>query len=182
MLLYFVIRPLTYNGPRHFLFLFPIITLISFVSFLDLVYLAKIHGKLLVTSLFVAWIIGLGLTARTMILLHPYEYVYFNELIGGLNGAKGKFEMDYWFSSNKEASEWLSRNVGSGEMKKVYSCNLSFSTRYFSQAKFEIVNKAAEADYIICDYETDLKEGYKYPIVYTVERFGVPLNIVRKAR
>jgi hypothetical protein len=31
--------------------------------------------------------------------LHPYEYVYYNELVGGVRGAYGQFELDYWCTS-----------------------------------------------------------------------------------
>lgn len=180
LILYFVVNPTIYNGIRHFIFLLPIITLISFISFLDILDYLKTKNKLLVTSLFVAWACGLLLTARTMILLHPYEYVYFNELIGGLKGAQGQFEMDYWFASNKESSEWLSQNVPEKPLQKVYPCNTAVSVRYFSQAKFDLVGKIAEADYIICDYETALHSKLNYPVIHTVERMGVPLSTVRK--
>ena len=38
---------------------------------------------------------------------HPHEYVYFNPLVGGLDGAFGNYETDYWGNSIRMASEWL---------------------------------------------------------------------------
>jgi len=35
--------------------------------------------------------------------------VYYNELIGGVRGAYGKYELDYWGNSYKEAVDWILR-------------------------------------------------------------------------
>ena len=39
--------------------------------------------------------------------LHPFEYVYYNSLIGGVDGAVRRFETDYWGTSFKEAMEYV---------------------------------------------------------------------------
>jgi hypothetical protein len=39
--------------------------------------------------------------------LHPYEYVYYNELVGGLRGAEGSYELEYWRTSLTEATREL---------------------------------------------------------------------------
>src|ERR1041384_5517648 len=31
--------------------------------------------------------------------LHPYEYIYYNSFVGGIRGADGHFELDYWRTS-----------------------------------------------------------------------------------
>ena len=42
---------------------------------------------------------------------HPYEYVYFNEMVGGVKGAYGNYELDYYYHSTREASEWVIENA-----------------------------------------------------------------------
>jgi len=37
--------------------------------------------------------------------LHPYEYIFYNSLIGGVRGAFRNFELDYWATSYREAME-----------------------------------------------------------------------------
>lgn len=39
--------------------------------------------------------------------LHPYETIWFNHLTGGVAGAAGKFELDYWGSALSEVSRSL---------------------------------------------------------------------------
>jgi len=48
---------------------------------------------------------------RHIINNHPYEYVYFNELAGGMDKAYGNYEMDYYYHSTREASEWIIANA-----------------------------------------------------------------------
>lgn len=38
---------------------------------------------------------------------HPFQIAYFNELVGGIRGAFGKYDLDYWGSSQKHAVRWL---------------------------------------------------------------------------
>lgn len=52
---------------------------------------------------------------------HPLEYIYFNELSGGVAGAYGKYEMDYYLASLKPSSEWLIREVVSKNPDKKYT-------------------------------------------------------------
>jgi tetratricopeptide (TPR) repeat protein len=41
---------------------------------------------------------------------HPYEYSYFNQLVGGINGAYGEYEVDYYYHGLKEGVDWLIQN------------------------------------------------------------------------
>ena len=46
-----------------------------------------------------------------IIAYHPYQLSYFNELVGGIRGALGKYDMDYWAVSQKQAVEWVNANA-----------------------------------------------------------------------
>ena len=48
---------------------------------------------------------------RHVLLNHPFENVYFNEISGGLQNTYGKYELDYNFHGNKEACEWLKNHI-----------------------------------------------------------------------
>ena len=39
--------------------------------------------------------------------LRPYEYVYYNALVGGVDGAAGEYALDYWCTSYREAMEFV---------------------------------------------------------------------------
>lgn len=48
---------------------------------------------------------------------HPYEYVYFNELSGGIKNAYGKYEMDYYYHSTRRATEWVMENADLSQLQ-----------------------------------------------------------------
>ena len=90
--------------------------------------------------------------------------------------------MDYWGATYKEATEWLVSEIQSQnlENKKVYACNLSYAVWYYAKGSFKMADSAKSADYIICDYDNDSLQDYNFPIIHSVKRQGVDLNIVRK--
>ncbi len=53
---------------------------------------------------------GLLLPARFMLATHPTEYVYFTDLAGGIKGANGFYETDYYMNSVKQGYKWLMEN------------------------------------------------------------------------
>jgi tetratricopeptide (TPR) repeat protein len=98
-----------YSSWRQFLFVYPGIVLLSASGFNSL--LASTNRKNI--KFFIA---GLGVLLSLhpllyMIKNHPYEYIYYNELTGGIEGAYAKYELDYYFTSQREASEWLIRHL-----------------------------------------------------------------------
>jgi hypothetical protein len=44
---------------------------------------------------------------RYMAANRNFFYIYFNQLAGGLKGASGKYETDYYYTGQTEASKWL---------------------------------------------------------------------------
>lgn len=173
--LYFLLKPVIYNGLRHFLYLLPIIVFLACLWLFDFL-LNKKTGNIIKIITGVLIFLNFAAVGVSMKKLHPYEYIYFNEVIGGLKGAHSRFETDYWGASYKEAADWLMKK----EPSKVYPCNLSYAMLYYSKGKFTVAGSSDEADYIVCDYENDLREGYDQEILYQVKRFNVPINIIRK--
>lgn len=178
LFLYFLIEPVIYNGLRHFLFLVPIITFISVLTIFDLFdYLKTYNVKVKYTFVL---IIGLSflLTVKSFITLHPYEYVYFNEFTNGLKDAQGKFDSDYWGASYKESALWIREKFAKTTSVNVYSCDIPFAVNYYSNQLFQMVFEEEEADFIICDLDNTVQKNYNLPVLYKVEREGVPLNVV----
>jgi hypothetical protein len=113
-LLWFVI-PLTviilsgsalYDGFRQILFLVPPLFLMTGYS-LDWIF-ARV-GSLTLRVLIFVLIAAPGV--YSIVTLHPYQYVYFNSLVGGVQGAYGKYELDYWATSYREAALFLNEEA-----------------------------------------------------------------------
>ena len=48
----------------------------------------------------------------SLVRLHPYEYMFYNQLVGGLEGAARRYEMDYWVNMMPEAVHALQDYLG----------------------------------------------------------------------
>ncbi len=178
--LYLLIQPVIYNEMRHFLYLIPLITVCSGVTF---IWLLKSARPFISKSLKVLIILSFVKLGTDHIQLHPYQYVYFNELAGTMEQVARNYELDYWSASYKESAEYL-RNIAKDSEYPitVYPCNLAFGVDYYSHKTFSLVNKSEEADYYICDYMNALTKNFslKAEVVYEVKRKGAVLSYVAK--
>jgi tetratricopeptide (TPR) repeat protein len=95
-----------YSSWRQFLFLYPAIILIAATGFsylFDYLVKAKYSGLIIVLAIALLAVHPV----RFMALNHRYSYIYYNQLAGGLHGAYGNYETDYYYVSQTEASKWL---------------------------------------------------------------------------
>jgi hypothetical protein len=182
-------RPPLYDGMRHFLFVLP-----------GLAALAGVGTALGFRELRRAWARGiaggvllllLAGTVRDMIELHPYQSVYFNRLIGGLRGADGRYETDYWGNSYKEAVEWVVEHYQGSYRRPLRVANTSkcFLTDYFLQrgdrrGRFDSVcDDAGDGPNLVLT-TTRQRRHQDIPgaLVHLVSRLGVPLCYVFQVR
>ncbi len=103
-----------YNIIRHILFLIPAIIIIASIGGLELIERQK--NKII--KYVIIGIIGIGVLIPlcNIAIYHPYQTTYFNEIMGGIDGAEGKFEIEYWGNSYKEGTSWLNQNVENGSI------------------------------------------------------------------
>jgi len=97
-------KPSVYDGFRHFLFIMPPVFIMA--SFVFEWLWQKVKPTLwtgLVIAVLLPGVVGI---AR----LHPYEYAYYNQFVGGVGKAYRVFETEYWLTCYKEAIEWTRNN------------------------------------------------------------------------
>lgn len=176
ILLYLFLQPVVYNGIRHFLFLVPLMVIMSSVVLYEI---TKNKKAFVVFSAFI--LLNAVSILRTFTILHPYEYIYFNELIGGLKGASGRYELDYWGATYKEATDWIVNNADVTQADIIYSCGVDYAVDYYSGKKFFMTFGYPEnANYTICDRENEKKLNFDGKVLFRVVRDGVVLNTVRE--
>lgn len=113
-----------------------------------------------------------------MIALHPYEYIYFNRLSGGLVAAENQYETDYWGLSVREAMEWLNNNVAP---KAIVATQSPFLSKISASPKLDLVVGDSKQFYYVALPRWDFHSQYpECPVVYAVKRQGVPLTIIKK--
>lgn len=98
-------NPNLYGSWRHFLFVYPGIIVISALG---------IHAFLIRFNQRFIRIGAIGLLlaltihpVKFMAANHPYYYLYYNQFTGGLKGAYGNYETDYYYHSMRKGAEWL---------------------------------------------------------------------------
>lgn len=94
-----------YGSWRHFLFIYPGLILFSALG----IHAIWLRYKQRMVRF--AMIVLLALLAfhpvKFMAANHPYYYLYYNQLVGGLKGAYGNYETDYYYTTMREGAEWL---------------------------------------------------------------------------
>ena len=96
-----------YDGMRQFLFVYPMFVVTAAFGWS---LLAKVVENKAAEYGSLALLFGLLLLPLTwMIKNHPYQYVYVNEVFGGVTSTN--YETDYWMTSGKELMEWFVENV-----------------------------------------------------------------------
>jgi hypothetical protein len=128
-----------------------------------------------------------------MVRLHPYQSIYFNRAIaGGLPGADGRFELDYWGASHREGVEWLLSNVvpdAGAAPVRVGNCYEPFFTGYpISRdprgTAFENVALDRGPEIVLAGTRFGCARRLQergWRVLHVVERLGVPLLYVLAA-
>jgi hypothetical protein len=182
-----VLRPVVYDGQRHFLFVLPPLACLAGVA-LASVLRARSLARWLRYGLLAAWLWLLAWTFRDMYKLHPYEYVYFNRLSGGLRAAYQRYETDYWGASYKEGIEWVLSHVppvSESRRTRVSSCSPNTDERmaYYlarwpgAKDHFEIVHGYKRADVYVA-MTRDRCADVPGEVLHVIERQHVPLLYV----
>jgi hypothetical protein len=189
-LLYFIVeRPVALNGMRHFLFMVAPTTVLAA--------LALHHAGHRVAQAWPRWRWALPLPVAatavvqiwTMVGLHPNEYIFYNQLVGGVAGAQGRFELDYWGTSLAEAVTDLedrlkAENGGKLPSKRfrVMVCAHPRSVMYFLPPQFILTHKRSEGDFFLSLNLSDCPQSVDGKPIIQVSRFGAPLSIVKDRR
>jgi hypothetical protein len=99
MLFFVAVRPTLYGTFRQLLFITPPLFVFAGLG-LDSIW--QWIPKWGVQALVAVVILAPG--AVGIVRLHPFEYVYYNALVGGTGGAYRSYEMDYWCTSLRQAA------------------------------------------------------------------------------
>lgn len=111
------LRPALYNGVRHFLFVIPPLAVLGGLAGAWLYGWLRTRGTGPALAGIVAFAAGIGAPTAEMVRLHPFEYTYFNRMAGSVAGARGRYMLDYWGLSLKQASQGLTAQIAARGLK-----------------------------------------------------------------
>jgi hypothetical protein len=171
-------HPPMYDNYRHFLFILPAV---FFFGGLVVNRLMKVTWPwikaVVVLIILVPGIVGI-------IQSHPYEYTYYNELVGGMTGAAGKYEVDYWLTCYRDLT--LQVNSNEKDADNIFAAFMPDLVRYYADKRF-IVFKANDPSYppgslIFLPLRRQSLTLYsELPEAYSVVHNGVTLCAARRS-
>jgi hypothetical protein len=171
---------------RQFLFILPGVAAISAAA---LVWIYQTLSKKSFKLVAVAFMVTVfGAIAFDMVALHPYEYIYFNRVSGGLAKAHGRYETDYWALSTREGMEWINNNAS--DNAKVVVGGDDDSAIIFAAPKLTAITKTEfeqkpvdKPFYYLAVPRYDLQQAFpECQVVHQVVKQNVPLTIVKECK
>jgi hypothetical protein len=172
-------HPTLYDNFRHFLFIVPPLFVFAGIGLQWIFKKSKNH--------LVQWIILAALLLPNLywdVKLHPYQYVYYNQLVGGVSGAFRRFEMDYWATSYKEAAEYLNATAGQGSDVVVWGADQI--VKEYARPDLDIRDYRKEGDashdfaVILTRHDKDLELYPEAPVVFQTGREGAIFVVVKR--
>lgn len=169
-----------YNNLRQVFFILPPLFLIAGLG-LDwvLTFLQRPITRFLILLV----LLFPGLYANLM--LYPYQYIYYNQMVGGVHGAFRVFELDYWHLAFKEAQSYVNQvapanaNIFVGDSKP--GAQTFARPDLIFNAFGSRMRNLKSYDYIIVSTAENSDERLaNFPTVFVVERDGAPLAYVKK--
>ena len=172
-----------YDNARQLLFLWPPLFIIAGLGIDQLMSMAKL--PVLKAALLIV-IAMPGMVA--CIQLHPYEYIYYNSLTGGVPGAYRKFELDYWATSFQECFQYIDKTVEPGTRIVAVGAREVTKNLVRPDLSLDVTNRLGipqkQTYYILAttraNLDLDFANCKNTKLVFAVQRDGALLSYVRE--
>ncbi len=177
-----------FTGMRHFLFVVPPLAALAGIGFDAALGFLQSWRRGLATGAMAGLIAILTWNAVTLVRLHPYEYMFYNSLVGGLENASRRFEMDYWVNSMPEAvaalKAFLDREGPASRPYSVAMCaeQTSFENEADGDPRLEWTDEWDESDFFISPTQMNCDRVFGGKVIATIERFGALIAVVKDTR
>lgn len=186
--------PVLYNGLRHYMFLLPPLAVLAMLGLRAAYHciarrLGAKPGYAFLAACAALWLVHAG----TLVRLHPYESVAYNSLVGGVSGAAGRYEFDYWGNSIREATERLTKMVAEEEASgtqdysfrapyRVAVCAEQIQADEYLPAKFRMTTNWLTADFFISQIQDGCENAMDGKVVIDITRMGTTIGLVKDRR
>jgi hypothetical protein len=165
-----------YDNFRQVLFVLPPLFILAGLAFdrID-------HRRLRFAAIALAVLPGIIAGA----LLHPYEYIYYNSLVGSTHGAFRRYELDYWGTSYREAANYLAEVAPANAT--VWVEGPTHLLQLYARPDLKIYSTYESArldryDYVVAltRFDLDLTSYPDAPVVHIIQRDGAALTVIKK--
>jgi hypothetical protein len=179
-----------FAGLRHFLFVVPPLTILAAIGWDGL--LTRLARWRRAAALAMAVAVAGAVTWDVVVLarLHPYEYLDYNRLVGGLPGAAGRYATDYWVSIMPEALDRLAQRLArestlTGDRQGPYYVAICAERAQFDNTPHGALRwtrDPARADFFIAPTHMNCDRALAGRTIVEIERLGTLIGVVKDRR
>ncbi|MBL8063088.1 MAG: hypothetical protein JNK32_08730 [Anaerolineales bacterium] len=174
-------RPAMYDGYRHFLFILPPLFIFAGFAFEALFYWLKHSWQKFVIAFAI-----LAFGILPILQLHPYQYAYYNNFAGGMDGVFRNYETEYWLTCYREAVFGLNQLAEPGT--QLFVRREPYIAAYYADSNITIRDFRSEqkemktGDYYLVNTRSneDLKFLRDEPAMIEVSRMGATFCIIKQ--
>jgi hypothetical protein len=180
-----------FTGMRHFLFVVPLFAVLAGIGLDRLIEIGAARRRWLAVGAATSLAAAVMANAMLLVRLHPYQYLYYNPLIGGLEGAQRRFATDYWVNMMPEAVGdleayvgRLARMDGAPHQYTVAVCGeqASFENEAHGDSHLHWTADWKTADFFIAPTHMNCDRAVDGTVIATVSRLGVLIGVVKDRR
>jgi hypothetical protein len=173
---------------RHFTFVVPPLAVLAGFGLHALLKELERRWRPAAATVGAAIVVLLTWNAVTLVRLHPHQYLYYNALVGGLQGAAGRYATDYWSNAMPEAvaalQAFLRRTVDRSPPHhfNVSICAEPVQFEHIAPPWLHLTEEWEDAHFFISTTHMDCDAMLKGAVVATVERLGIVIAVVKDRR
>ena len=180
-----------FTGMRHFTFVVPLFAVLAGIGFDWLMLPRGRRLRFVAVGAAVAVVVALVSNAVLLVRLHPYQYLYYNPLVGGLEGASRQFATDYWVNIMPEAVGRLQGYVGkldsAGQAPHRYTVAVcgeraSFENEVRDHPDLQWTDDWKTADFFIAPTHMNCDRADDGTVIAKISRVGVLIGVVKDRR
>lgn len=177
-----------FTGLRHFLFVVPLLAALAGTAFDAALIALKRRQRTLAAAVAAVIAIWFASVAGVLVRMHPYEYLFYNEFVGGLDGASRRYVTDYWVNIMPEAvkglEDFLARDsrVTQTVPYSVAVCGEKVPFVELPHPNLQWTADWPRADFFIAPTHMNCDRVLEGRVIATIERLGVPIGFVKDRR
>jgi hypothetical protein len=180
----------SFTGLRHFLFVVPPLAALAGIGLHAALSQVEARRPVAAFAAATALVAGFLWNASVLIRLHPDQYLFFNPLVGGLEGASRRYDTDYWVNIMPEAVDDLAVFLDRAERDSkraprtftVGVCGERLSFEKEADPRLQWIKDWRRADFFIAPTHMDCDKALDGKVIATIERLGVPIGVVKDRR